>query len=46
MDHPKQLARIGLFYIEEAILEVLFEAKAKTLRFPTLKVYHCDLVVP
>lgn len=27
MAHPKQLARIGLFYIEEAILEVLFEAK-------------------
>ena len=26
MSNPKQLARIGIFYIEEAILEVLFEA--------------------
>ena len=26
MQSPKQLGRIGIFYIEEAILEVLFEA--------------------
>ena len=25
MSNPKQLARIGIFYLEEAILEVLFE---------------------
>ena len=23
---PKQLARIGIFYLEEAVLDVLFEA--------------------
>ena len=26
---PKQLARIGIFYLEEAVLDVLFEAKYK-----------------
>ena len=26
MQSPKHLARIGIFYLEEAILEVLFEA--------------------
>ena len=26
MSNPKQLGRIGIFYIEEAILEVLFQA--------------------
>ena len=25
--HPKQLARIGIFYLEEAVLDVLLEAK-------------------
>ena len=27
MYNPKQLARTGIFYLEEAILDVLFEAK-------------------
>ena len=26
---PEQLARIGIFYLEEAVLDVLFEAKYK-----------------
>lgn len=28
MQSPKQLARIGIFYLEEAVLDVLFEAMA------------------
>ena len=27
MSNPKQLVRIGIFYLEEAILDVLFEAR-------------------
>ena len=29
MQSAKQLARIGIFYLEEAILDVLLEAKQK-----------------
>ena len=31
MQTPKQLTRIGVFYLEEAILDVLFEAKQKRI---------------
>lgn len=37
MSNPKQLARVGIFYIEEAILEVLFEAMEAQEEDPFLR---------
>ena len=37
MSNPKQLGRIGIFYIEEAILEVLFEAMEAQPEDPFLR---------
>lgn len=34
MSSPKQLARAGIFYLEEAVLEVLFEARKTTPEDP------------
>ena len=37
LSSPKQLARIGIFYIEEAILEVLLEARETTPEDPFVR---------
>lgn len=37
MQSAKQLVRIGIFYLEEAILEVLFEARETTPEDPFLQ---------
>lgn len=35
--NPKQLARIGIFYLEEAVLDVLFEAMETSPEDPYVK---------
>ena len=37
MSSPKQLVRIGIFYLEEAILDVLFEAMEADREAPYIK---------